>query len=180
MINDSYTLFMIHIHSSWSIYTFHDLYTQFMIHIHSSWSIYTCHDLYTQLMIHIHSSWSTYTVHNPHTHFMINIHSTWSIYTVHDPHMKRNKFCAMFFCSIFSAKHVIANWPNLTVAAQNPTTDDLLKKWTCKYIMILLNWFLLVTKSSNWGIKINKTEIKNLKIENWWIVYIYVWIFVWC
>ena len=82
---------MIHIHSSWSIYTVHDPYTQFLIHIykydpytkfinhiHSSWSIYTVHDPYLQI-------WSICTVHDPYTQFMIHIHSSWSIYTVHDP-----------------------------------------------------------------------------------------------
>ena len=41
-----------------------------------------------------------------------------------------------------------------------------------------LNWILLVTKSSNWETNINKTEIRNLKIQNSSTVFIDVWIFV--
>ena len=48
------------------------------------------------------------------------------------------------------------------------------------YDSAAFNWLLLISKSSNWGTQIYKTEIKNLKIENWCIDFIDVWIFVWC
>ena len=40
------------------------------------------------------------------------------------------------------------------------------------YDYATINWLLIVTKSSNWGTKINKTEIRNLKIEIWCKVFI--------
>ena len=95
--------------------------------------------------------------------------------------IKCNKFCAVlrFFASFAQtrkycanvnsyAKH--ANWPKLTVSAQKQTTEGLFKN----YDFVALNWLLLVTKSSNWGTKINKTEIR------WCVVFLDVWIFLCC
>ena len=60
----------------------------------------------------------------------------------------------------FYAKYVISNRPKLTVSAQNQTIESL-----------FLPYFFLVTKSSNWGTNINKIKIRNLKIDNWCIVF---------
>ena len=94
--------------------------------------------------------------------------------------IKRNKFCTFLLKTEsieqnvnFYAKNVIANQQKLSVSAQN---QGLLKKWHTN------KWWLccsrLVTKSLNWGIKMNKTEIRNLKIENWCMVFLDVWILV--
>ena len=36
-----------------------------------------------------------------------------------------------------------------------------------KIMIAALDLLLLVTKSSHWGTKTNKTEIRNLKVESW-------------
>ena len=71
----------------------------------------------------------------------------------------------------------------ISVSEQNQTTEDLFKNLPTQisYDFAALNWLLLVTKSSNWGTTIKKTEIGKLKIENWCIiVFIDVRIVVWC
>ena len=66
----------------------------------------------------------------------------------------------------FYAKHVnIANWQKFTVSAQNQTAEDLLKDLHKNKLWFYTQWLLFVTKSSNWGPKINKTEIRNFKVK---------------
>ena len=59
-----------------------------------------------------------------------------------------------------------------TVSAQNQTAEDLLKDLHKNKLWFYTQWLLFVTKSSNWGPKINKTEIRNFKVKNWCKVFI--------
>jgi len=71
------------------------------------------------------------------------------------------------------AKHVIANWPNWQFQHRIKQLKIYSKIYKhISYDYAVNGFILLVTKSSNWETKINKTEIRNLKIENWCIVFI--------
>ena len=63
-----------------------------------------------------------------------------------------------------NAQNMLLNFflPKSTVSAQNQTTKGLFKNSLTNKLYAALNWLLLVKKSSHWGIKIIKTEIKML------------------
>ena len=63
-----------------------------------------------------------------------------------------------------NAPNMLLNFflPKSTVSAQNQTAKGLFKNSLTNKLYAALNWLLLVKKSSHWGIKIIKTEIKML------------------
>ena len=87
------------------------------------------------------------------------------------------RFCAFFAwfaqnwkyfakCNFFATR-VVANWPKFTVSAQNQLIKGLLKNlhanklWSCYSKLLSFSYI----KSSNWGTKINKTEIRIWKLN---------------